>query len=69
MDAHKSAAIRLADAERCRGGQAAIEFISYLSFFLVLFAVSVILFIDQQRADVIEKRTMLADEVASRFAE
>ena len=59
---------RAAFAKKARG-QAAIEFMSYMSFFLVLFVISVVIFVEQQQTDVSAKRTEFASEIASRFAQ
>ncbi len=55
--------------EKSKKGQAALEFLSYMSFFMVLFVISVLLFADQQMTEISNNKMMLAQETANRMAQ
>lgn len=52
-----------------RKGQAALEFLSYMSFFMVLFVVTILLFASQQITEISSNKLLVAQETANFMAQ
>lgn len=50
-------------------GQAAVEFLAYIGIFLLVMAVSILIFTNQQGAELGQKEYLLADTVAKQFSD
>ncbi|HQT45378.1 MAG TPA: hypothetical protein PLO51_05340 [Candidatus Micrarchaeota archaeon] len=59
----------MANAKTGKKGQAALEFMSYMGFFMILFVITVLMFADQQTAEISNNKMMLAQETANQMAD